>query len=78
MLLPQIAQDLHDLTGLTVRYGTESLTHLANKIWSIIPTEAKNAPTLESFKQQIKLWQTTNCPCGICKTYIQQIGFISS
>ena len=29
----------------TVRYGTESLTHLANKIWSIIPTEAKNAPT---------------------------------
>ena len=62
----------------TVRYGTESLTHLANKIWSIIPTEAKNAPTLESFKQQIKLWQTTNCPCGLCKTYIQQIGFISS
>ena len=51
----------------TVRYGTESLTHLANKIWSIITTEAKNAPTLESFKQQIKLWQTTNCPCGLCK-----------
>ena len=59
----------------TVRYGTESLTHLANKIWSIIPTEAKNAPTLESFKQQLKLWQTTNCPCGLCKTYVQQVGF---
>ena len=34
----------------TVRYGTESLTHLANKIWSLIPTDAKNAPTFESFK----------------------------
>ena len=53
----------------TVRYGTESLTHLANKIWSIIPTEAKSAPTLQSFKQQIKLWQTTDCPCRLCKTY---------
>ena len=57
----------------TVRYGTESLTHLANKILSIIPTEAKNAHTLQSFKQQITLSQTTNCPCGLCKTYVQQI-----
>ena len=60
----------------TVRYGTKSLTHLANKIWSIIPTEAKNAHVLESFEQQIKLSQTTNCPCGLCKTYVQQIGFM--
>ena len=51
----------------TVRYGTESLTRLANKIWSIIPREEKNAPTLESFKQQIKLWQTTNCRAGFVK-----------
>ena len=60
----------------TVRYGTESLSHLANKIWSLIPIDIKSSPTLESFKEKIKLWQTNKCPCRICKTYIQQIGFI--
>ena len=61
----------------TVRYGTESLTFLANKIWQLIPSDIKCAPTLESFKNKIKLWQTKDCPCRLCKTYIQQIGFIS-
>ena len=60
----------------TVRYGTESLSRLANKIWSLIPIDIKSSPTLESFKEKIKLWQTNKCPCRICKTYIQQIGFI--
>ena len=60
----------------TVRYGTESLCYLANKIWSLIPTEIKSAPTLEVFKNKIKLWQTKKCPCRLCKTYIQHIGFL--
>ena len=61
----------------TVRYGTESLTFLASKIWQLIPSDIKCAPTLESFKNKIKLWQTKDCPCRLCETYIQQIGFIS-
>ena len=60
----------------TVRYGTESLSFLANKIWSIIPIDIKNAPTLKLFKEKIKLWRTNNCPCRLCKTYVQQVGFI--
>ena len=55
----------------TIRYGTESLTYLANKIWSKIPNDLKEAPTLEVFKAKIKLWQISNCPCRLCKTYIQ-------
>ena len=31
------------INNRTVRYGTESLTSLANKIWSLIPTEIKRA-----------------------------------
>ena len=60
----------------TVRYGTESLLFMANKIWPLIPTTIKNSPTLESFKAAIKLWKTKDCPCRLCKTYVQQIGFI--
>ena len=58
------------------RYGTESLTYLANKIWSQTPTDIKEAPTLELFREKIKLWQISDCPCRLCKTYIQHIGFI--
>ena len=60
----------------TTRYGTESLTYLANKIWSQIPTDIKEAPTLELFREKIKLWQISDCPRRLCKTYIQHIGFI--
>ena len=60
----------------TIRYGTESLTYLANKIWSQIPTDIKEAPTLELFREKIKLWQISDCPCRLCKFYIQHIGFI--
>ena len=48
----------------TIRYGTESLTYLANKIWSQIPTDIKEAPTLELFREKIKLWQISDCPCS--------------
>ena len=60
----------------TVSYGTESLSFIAPKIWSLIPEDIKKAPTLEIFKQNIKNWKTNECPCRLCKTYIAQVGFI--
>ena len=42
----------------TVRYGTESLSFMANKIWPLIPTTIKNSPTLESFKDSVKAQHT--------------------
>ena len=60
----------------TVTYGTESLSFLGPKIWSLIPDEIKNVDTLGEFKNKIKKWKILKCPCRICKTYIQNIGFI--
>ena len=60
----------------TVRYGTESLSFIAPKIWSPIPEDIKKSPTLEIFKQNIKNWKTNECQCRLCKTYIAQAGFI--
>ena len=56
--------------------GTESLSILGPKIWDLVPVELKQSETLYSFKSKIKNWVLFECPCRICKTYIQQVGFL--
>ena len=58
----------------TVRYGTETITHLCPKIWSIMPDEIRESASLETFRQKIKLWKTNSCPCRICKTTLQMLA----
>ena len=60
----------------TVKYGTETLSWLGPKIWQLLPANYKNCKSLQVFKTKIKTWKTTECPCRLCKTYIQHIGFI--
>ena len=50
--------------------GTESASYLRPKIWEQIPTEIKNKDSLDGFKQEIKKWKPTECPCRICKTFV--------
>ena len=61
----------------TVHYGTETITYLGPKIWSIIPDEIRESASLETFRQKIKLWKPNSCPCRICKTYIANVGFVN-
>ena len=61
----------------TVAYGTNSLAHLGPKIWTIIPDELKNLSTLKVFKQKIKDWNPSNCPCKLCIPYIAGVGYIT-
>ena len=51
----------------TIRYRTESLTYLANKICSQIPTDIKEAPTLEVFKAKIKYGRYQTAHVGSVK-----------
>ena len=60
----------------TVYYGTETLSFIGPKIWTLIPNNLKKKSTLVEFKQNIKKWKPTNCPCRLCKVYIQNLGFI--
>ena len=60
----------------TTSYGIDSVSHLAPKIWSQIPTEIKNCKTLNKFKNLIKSWTPKSCPCRLCKVYISKVGFI--
>ena len=60
----------------TTNYGIESISYLASNIWSQIPVEIKNCNTLVKFKNMIKKWTPTSCPCRLCKVYIANVGFI--
>ena len=42
----------------TIRYGTETITYLGPKIWSIIPDEIRESLSLEIFRQKIKIVET--------------------
>ena len=61
----------------TVRYDTETITYLGPKIWSIVPDEIRGSASLETFRQNIKLWKSNSRPCGTCKKYIANVGFVN-
>ena len=57
----------------TTTYGTNSINHLAPKIWSLLPEEIKYSASLDIFKRKFRLWTPEKCPCPICKPYIWDI-----
>ena len=60
----------------SVYHGTESLSYLGPKIWGLVPREFKESVNLETFKNKIKRWVCSECPCRLCKEFIPQLGFI--
>ena len=46
------------------------------KLWNLVSNEYKTIELLADFKAKIKTWVPENCPCRLCKTYIQQASFI--
>ena len=57
--------------------GTESISYLGPKVQDLVQDNLKRINSLTSFKEQIKKWNLENCPCRLCKTYIQYISFIN-
>ena len=60
----------------SVRYGTETVSFLAPKIWDILPKDIIDSESLDIFKRKIKNLIPWECPCKLCKTYVPQVGFI--
>ena len=60
----------------SVYHRTESISYLGPKIWDILPEKLKNIDNLEHFKKEIKTWKPDNCPCRLCKVYIESVGFL--
>ena len=60
----------------TVYHGSESISFLGPKIWNILPDEIKQQTSLNSFKKSVKKWKPQDCPCRLCKIYVNGFGFL--
>ena len=69
------SSELYSRNPKTVKYGTETISYLAPKIWSLVPNAIKNSKSLDVFKFKIRQWEP-DCPCWLCKNYLQNVGFI--
>jgi len=61
----------------SVLMGQNSLRYLGPLIWNSIPVEIKNLESLYLFESKIKLWTPTQCPCRLCKNYVNGVGFVN-
>ena len=41
-----------------------------------MPELLRNMENLENLKKEIKTWKPNNCPCRLCKVYIEGAGFL--
>ena len=60
----------------TVGFGTETLLFRGQKTWQLLPESIKHSNTLLEFKTKVKNWTPEGCTCRLCKTFIQNVGFI--
>ena len=49
----------------SVKYGTETVSFVASKIWDILPKEVKDFKFLDIFKRKIKKWIPCECSCRL-------------
>ena len=70
--------DFHILNVHTVYKGEDSLKHFGPLIWEIVPDKIKKSSSLKKFKEEIKQWVPENCPCRLCKDYVQGLGYVIS
>ena len=73
--LRQISQFSRSLLKL-VYHGTESISYLVPKIWDILPDVYKTIQNLNTLKIKIKKRKPENCPCRLCKVYIDRVCFL--
>ena len=54
----------------------DSLTYLGPNIWNIIPEYIKNLDLLMFSKLKLRNWIPRDCPCTICRLFVQNLGYI--
>ena len=60
----------------SVYYDTKTAAFIDPPKWENLPNSCKDATFLKSSKEHFTRWISENCPCKLCKTYIQCVGFL--
>ena len=58
----------------TVRYGTETASFFAPRIWSRIPRSYEECSSVNEFKAKVKFCYPENCAWKLCKNYIYHLS----
>ena len=61
----------------TVHYGKDSLQYFGSVIWKLIPIDIRLSTSINDFKNKIKNWTPPNCPCRLCKAFVQGLGYMN-
>ena len=61
----------------TKKYDTDAIAYRAAQFRSTLPTRYKNLPSLDVFKPEIKNWHCSDCPCNICRFFVDGVDFIN-
>ena len=69
-------QELATERKRTVWYGYETLSYCYPQLLSLLPESLKEMNYLSQFKRNIRHWICHDCPCRLCKVYIQNLGFL--
>ena len=56
----------------SVYHGSERISFLGPKMWNMLPDDSKDIDNLYTFKNKVKKWKDENCPCRLCKIYINK------
>ena len=59
----------------THKYGKRSLFGVI--LWEQLPKDIQNEESLSTFKNFIKTWKPTKCPCELCSTNLEGVGRVN-
>ena len=62
----------HQLSDCTTEAKVFHLKGQGPKIWNMLPDDWKDIDNLHTFKNKVKKWIDKNCPCRLCKIYINK------
>ena len=59
-----------------VYHGTEIISNLGPKLWDLVSSNLKQVSEIDKFKKAIKQSKPEDCPCRLCKFFVQNVGFL--
>ena len=60
----------------SVKMGDRSPRSFGPIVWNtMLPDKLKQCKSLTEFQISIKSWKPDNCPCELCRTYAQGLGY---
>ena len=61
---------------ITNKFGFETISTIGAVLWRNLPNNIKNSDSLNVFKHTTRQWTPDNCPCKICRNFIENLGYI--